>query len=1036
MRRINMVLLSLLLSHFGWSQEASIKGNIIDHNTKKPISEALVTIVNAKVNLETNALGEFEFKSDMPQGTITLSIEKPGYRSRKFDIEIKEGQHAHIENINLYTKQKSDKLKPVTGTAITGIVTHKETQHPIPGARVSIVDSYVTTTTDDEGRFILSHHVPEGPVMLKITKADFTTKTYPFFVSLGKIAHVDGITLGGELFQLQNQIINTFAEDQLHTDYNTLTNNSSFYQASNATFLRTAAYQFGSAFFKARAQDYSESNVMINGVPYNAPLSGATDWNALSGISETLENNKLDYGLSFSKYQVNGNLGTLNTNTRASAQREGGQIAYLSSSQRYRHGILASYATGISSKGFSLAISASKRTAFDSGYFDGTDYDSNAFLISAETRLNSNNIINFSGFFNSTNRGGRSANTNEVFELKNHKYNSYWGTLNGEDVNARTQTVSNPFLMLNYYLNWGAYVKIQTNIAYNFGSSTRSMIDFQGVELDNSGQMTDPIGENPDPSYYTKLPSYFLADAQNPDYEDAYLAQEAFKNNGQIDWTNLFDTNINSGLTSAAYALYNHVVDHAKFDINNIAEIKLNSKFDLNTAIGYSHFESSHYAQMDNLLGAQNYLDVNTLDGDGDSAQSNLLTPNIMVSNNDIFRYQYDLNRSAINGSVQLRYTNEPLQMFLGIQLNHSNQYRVGKYQNGRSPNLSYGAGRHYSFLDFSFKGGFDYQINPKHQLGIRALFGRQAPTLNNIFLNPFESDNPRDFQNVSTASELDQAPELIPIQAAHNFSTELNYSYQSTSFEATITGYFTSQTKGISNKRFVGDSIDGQASSTIQEVMSDIDKRYMGLEIGASYEFFDGLKLKTAVALGDFVYTNNPELHYVISESEVINLGQVALQNYHLSNTPSQVYSIGFEYRDKHQYWFEVTGNYFANHYIDINPYYRTEDFFRDTNGTVFPNYQPEYARYLLQQDRLNNYLNINLFGGKYWKIKADIIGFKAGINNVLGQNYDVAGFETPGQLKYDALLEDATRKKPLYGNRFWKGYGATYFLNLYYRF
>lgn len=1036
MTKIISFLLCFMFTSTCWSQEISIKGNIIDYDTQSPVVEALISIKDSNISQLTNTLGTFELKGDIEQGNITISIEKPGYKSRKFDIETKPGQQAHIENIKLHPNQKTKPLESISGTAITGRVTDKLSNKAISGARVSIANSYMTTTTDENGDFLFKHQVPDGPLLLKISETNFTTKTHPIFVSSGKITHVDDLTLGGELYQLQNQIINPFAEDQLHSDYNTLTNNSSFYQGSNSLFLNTATYQYGAAFFKARAQNHSEGNVMINGILYNSPLNGDTDWNALSGITETLENNSLDYGLSASKYQFNGNLGTLNINTRASSQRAGGQIAYLSSSQRYRHGVMGSYATGMSPKGLALAISAIKRTAFESGYFNGTDYDSNAFLLSAEARLNSSNFINISGFFNSTKRGGRSANTDEVYNLKNDKYNSYWGVLNEDKINARTQQTSQPFLMLNYILNLGAYIKVQTNIAYNFGSNSRSDIDFQGTGLDDSGQIRNPTGENPDPSYYTKLPSYFLADPNNPDYENAYLAQESFKNYGQINWASLYASNVNSGLNTSTYALYNHVIDQSKFSANSLADIKIHTNFSLNAGIGYSHFVSNHYAEMDDLLGGTGYLDVNPQDGNGDAAQSNLLTPNRVVTGNDTFRYHYDLNQTAINGFIQGLYRLNQHHIFIGIQLDHTNQYRFGNYQNGRSPNLSLGEGRPYRFLDYSIKGGIDFKLNSQHTLAFRGLIGRNAPTLNQIFLNPLESDNPRNLQGVNTVSELAQAPELIPINSTNNFSSELNYTYNSALFKAEIAGYFTSQSEGISNKRFVGNSINGQSSSSIQEVLTNINKRYMGIEIGASYQILKDIKLKTAMTLGDFIYTNNPQLHYVMSESEVIHLGEVGLDNYKLSNTPSQVFSLGFKYRDTNNWWFEASGNYFMNHYIDNNPYYRTKDFFLDDNGTVFSNYQPEYAAYLLKQDKIDNYLNINLFGGKFWNIKTNYIGFKAGINNVLGQNYNIAGFETPGQLKYDVLLEDANRKKPLYGNRFWKGYGSTYFLNVYYRF
>ncbi len=50
-------------------------------------------------------------------------------------------------------------------------------------------------------------------------------------------------------------------------------------------------------------------------------------------------------------------------------------------------------------------------------------------------------------------------------------------------------------------------------------------------------------GTNPDPTYYQKLPSYYLRFADNPNYEAAYLAQQDFKEDGQLDWQQLYNAN-------------------------------------------------------------------------------------------------------------------------------------------------------------------------------------------------------------------------------------------------------------------------------------------------------------------------------------------------------------------------------------------------------------------------------------------------------------------------------------------------------------
>ena len=119
------------------------------------------------------------------------------------------------------------------------------------------------------------------------------------------------------------------------------------------------------------------------------------------------------------------------------------------------------------------------------------------------------------------------------------------------------------------------------------------------------------------------------------------------------------------------------------------------------------------------------------------------------------------------------------------------------------------------------------------------------------------------------------------------------------------------------------------------------------------------------------------------------------------------------------------------------INPYTRSADFFLDNDGLIFDNFDAQEAANLLEQEKFDDYILVNLSGGKYWIIGEDnYIGFTAGIHNVFGENYYAGGFENTGTLKYDVIVEDAAREQPLYSNRRWSGYGTTYFLNLFYKF
>src|SRR5690606_38506819 len=124
-----------------------------------------------------------------------------------------------------------------------------------------------------------------------------------------------------------------------------------------------------------------------------------------------------------------------------------------------------------------------------------------------------------------------SPNTQEVYDLKNTRYNAYWGKQEGEIRNSRMKEVKEPVIMLNHFWNISEKTELNTNLGYQFGKSGDCRLGYDNAP-------------NPDPSYYKKLPSYFLANKNDPNYEGAYQAYSAFVNDGQINWQDIYETNI------------------------------------------------------------------------------------------------------------------------------------------------------------------------------------------------------------------------------------------------------------------------------------------------------------------------------------------------------------------------------------------------------------------------------------------------------------------------------------------------------------
>ena len=130
------------------------------------------------------------------------------------------------------------------------------------------------------------------------------------------------------------------------------------------------------------------------------------------------------------------------------------------------------------------------------------------------------------------------------------------------------------------------------------------------------------------------------------------------------------------------------------------------------------------------------------------------------------------------------------------------------------------------------------------------------------------------------------------------------------------------------------------------------------------------------------------------------------------------------------------VTSNFFTNTYVDVSPLTRTQNFYLAQDGLPFNDYDIGIARDLLRQEKFDDYMVVNMIGGKSWKIDDYFVGFFASINNILDQKYRTGGFEQGRNANYQQLLQDTNKPKRVFGPKYWYGRGTNYFLNLYFRF
>jgi len=277
--------------------------------------------------------------------------------------------------------------------------------------------------------------------------------------------------------------------------------------------------------------------------------------------------------------------------------------------------------------------------------------------------------------------------------------------------------------------------------------------------------------------------------------------------------------------------------------------------------------------------------------------------------------------------------------------------------------------------------------------------------------------------------------------------SLDASYYYRSPKFRTRLTTFYTLIKAATQTSFFYAEGIfdDGAGYSNtdafVSQTLTHLNKKNWGAEFSLEYQLNPTLKTTVSAAFGEYIYDSNPNV-MIVNDADatvenpnpVYDFGKTSLKNYRQAGMPQQAYAFGIEYRDPKYWWIGANMNYLSDAYIDVSPIYRTDHFYiNPASGLTFPEATEERARELLQQEKLDPIALLNLTGGKSWRIHGKNVGLFVSVNNVQDLTYKTGGYEQTRNANFRELNQDVSSGTPNFGNKYFYGYGRTYFVNLY---
>ncbi len=891
---------------------------------------------------------------------------------------------------------------------------------PISNAKIEIEGVDCKSSYKENGHYQLSCNIDYGEHDLTISHINYSSVHLQVSINQAQnTLHIGTVLMEPNINDIQSEFTLIDNLDVLLND-NENQSTQTLLSSGKDQFWNSVAFQWRGAFFRPRGLDSRENTILINGIKTNSLFNGRFIWGTISGLNAVMRSQETTPYINANAYDFGGLQGTTAFQFNADKLRKGGYVSLANTNSTYQGRLMANYNTGINSKGWAFSGLLSGTYA-NEGYINGTNFKHLGGLFSIYKTINSNHQLNASVYFTPNERGRSTPLTNEVIRLKGRKYNPLWGFQENTIRNSRTRSISAPTFTINHYWQPNKRVTIQNNFFWQENTTRNSRLEFNGRSLSKDGTTFIGNSQNPDPTYYQRLPSFYLQQG-NEDFEKAFLAQQFLENEGQLDWASLYQRN--TSLPLSAFIVYSDVNKERTLAINSLGEIALNKKMNFQYKIAYQNFKSENFAEVDDLLGGNGYLDINAFET-GNQAQNNLSNPNNVVGVGDLFRYHYQINAHRISAFGQLGYQIKKWKVFGAIEATSITTARTGFFENGSyTGEASLGKSKHFHSLASKIKAGATYNINNKWYAQFMGLWGQNPPAIQNIFTNVRQSNSL--VENLANQQQL---------------SLDASLRYQFDKWRFRFSAYQIDQKNDTSVRFFFTENISGLGrvnnSEFVQQVVTGINTKNLGVELGLNYDVTQTLKIDVSAALGKHWYTNNPNLKLVSdSFQEGIDFGDTRLKNYRLANGPQQAYGLGFTYRDPKYWWFNTQLNYFDDSFVSIAEFLRTDSFATDIDGQPILEYSEDRARELLQQEKLPSYFLWNATGGKSWKMKDYYLGFTLGVQNILNTFYRTGGFEQARNGNFRILNNDQKQQFPLFGNRYWVGRGATYYLNMYVRF
>ena len=710
---------------------------------------------------------------------------------------------------------------------------------------------------------------------------------------------------------LQDETAFTFTETQLEDD-ESASQNITIISSNRNVYANEVGYRFSPVRFKYRALGARYTDMYINGNPVNDVERGQFGYSFVGGLNNQTRLREASLPFEDNNYAMSSLAGSGNYNFRPSRFATGQRASIAFANRSYNMRAMYTYNSGMMENGWAVTGSLTYRWGNGIGTIEGTSYNSLSYFFGAEKLINDQHSLSLVTWGNPTERGAQRGATDEMYWIAGtHNYNPNWGYQDGKKRNSRIVKDFAPAALLTWDWKMDEQTKLVTTLLGRYQMYSNSRLAYNG-------------GTNPDPDYYSLMPSFFF-NVWNPDatlfhdeaalgnWQAAYDYLSAREENRQVNWNRMYYANslmAAEGLDAMYYVQRAHD-DQLMLSLATNLQKQLTKSKALNGGLQLATNKGMHYQTMDDLLGNAKFHNVNTYA----LKDYGSLSPSVYYDMNDGAeprevkvgdRFGYDYNLLVNKAQAWASYTENSkyTHYFLAGRIAGTTMQRDGKMRNGMAPDNSYGKSETAKFLDGGFKSGLYINLGNGHNVMIGTGYEWKTPAPRTSFAAA----------QINNDFVKDLKQEKI-------FSAEAGYQWQSSRVKLNLNGYY-AKMKDVTEQSLFYSDIE---SSFVYVTMTGIEKEFYGVELGVNVKTTDWLDVKVLGTVSEAKYKSDADMRMLLSNSGSYVDEKCIINGMREGGTPLTAFSVDLSYH-KNFWYIDLIGNYYDNIYLYFAPVSRRE--------------------------------------------------------------------------------------------------------------